>query len=478
MKILTNDQLDYHQLKNQRNGELYSLSALVSEKFESKQLFIHYDKISPSHRASGAHRHSVIEEVVYVTKGLATIAFGNHETSASEGTFIFFDPNDFQTHFLINKTNRDVEIITFSILSHFDLVIFEDSSEVVNKTPSFHFDQNLRDIPDDITEWELFFDKLKEKLKNESHESRRLELLENLGMTARTLIKLDQAESYLLKAVSLSSTYPLHGRLVQNLIRLAHVYQWKKEFEKSQLLFDQARSIIIDRPVSDMLTAAFHQHLGKHFFDQGLFEKAQSEFGLALSIRLKISAPKDQLESSRGSLTETHRRWGRIFSFNLYIRKAALFDAEAIHLAHMKSIQQICSKDHSEKEILAWGNRPYREDQRISAIKNDLVWVIDAQGSVEGYSHVRIFEKDGLKRAHIFGLYLTAAVIGKSLGKTLIDLIMAEIRSANVKMVTLESTITAQKFYRKAGFVNDGPETTVDIGGTPIRCYPMKMDIM
>lgn len=29
--------------------------------------------------------------------------------------------------------------------------------------------------------------------------------------------------------------------------------------------------------------------------------------------------------------------------------------------------------------------------------------------------------------------------------------------------------------YRKVGFVDDGPETTVDVGGTPIRCYPMKM---
>ncbi|MFZ3231866.1 MAG: GNAT family N-acetyltransferase [Pseudobdellovibrio sp.] len=98
-------------------------------------------------------------------------------------------------------------------------------------------------------------------------------------------------------------------------------------------------------------------------------------------------------------------------------------------------------------------------------------------GSIEGYGHLKIFEKDGLKRGHIFGLYLTPNVVGKSFGKAIVDLMMEEIRSAKVKQVSLEATITAQNFYRKAGFVDAGPETTVEINGTPIRCYPMKMEL-
>lgn len=39
------------------------------------------------------------------------------------------------------------------------------------------------------------------------------------------------------------------------------------------------------------------------------------------------------------------------------------------------------------------------------------------------------------------------------------------------------ATVTVQKFYRKAGFADVGPETTVEISGTPIRCYPMKMEL-
>jgi hypothetical protein len=55
------------------------------------------------------------------------------------------------------------------------------------------------------------------------------------------------------------------------------------------------------------------------------------------------------------------------------IRRAKPGDAKAIHEAHMKSIQEVCSKDHSFEEISAWGNRPYLEEQRQNSINNDLI---------------------------------------------------------------------------------------------------------
>ncbi len=177
------------------------------------------------------------------------------------------------------------------------------------RIPSFHFDSDLRDIPDNPSEWKIFVEELKNELETETDEEMKLQLLVHIGMAERTLMNLDKAESYLMKALSLSYAHPSHGRLVQNLIRLAHVYQWKKDFGKSQLLFDQARSLMNEKPVSEGLEAAYHQHLGKLYFDQAFFEKAQSEFATALSIREKISAPKDQIESSKGSLNEAQLRW-------------------------------------------------------------------------------------------------------------------------------------------------------------------------
>ncbi|MBK9324409.1 MAG: GNAT family N-acetyltransferase [Bdellovibrionaceae bacterium] len=475
MKIVSKDQFNHTQLTGQKTGEVYSLSAVVSQLLESKQLFVHHDIIAPGNKSSGPHRHTIIEEAVYIVKGTATVVEGKNEVVAEEGTLVLFDPKGKETHFLFNRTDQNVETITFSINSEFDSVVCNQPTEDVQR-PSSHFDQDLRDVPDNIGEWKVFVDGLKAQLKDENHSAKKLMLLEHIGMAARTLLKFDEAEFYLKKALTLSYSYPSQSRLIQNLIRLAHVYQWKKEFDKSQMLFDQAKSLIDENPVSEVLRAAYHQHVGKLCFDQQFFGKAQAEFSTALSIREKIAAPNDQIESSQDSLKEALKRWGRNFS-GTYVRKAIPQDAESIHRAHMKSIQEICSKDHSPQEIQAWGHRPYREDQRVGSVKNDLVWVVENNGSIEGYGHLKIFEKDGLKRGQIFGLYLTPEVVGKSLGKAIVDLMMEEIKSAKVKQVSLEATITAQNFYRKVGFVDAGPETTVEISGTPIRCYPMKMEL-
>ena len=168
--------------------------------------------------------------------------------------------------------------------------------------PKFHFDSDLKEVPDNFEEWKSFCNELKSKLNDPLSLEEELQCYEFLGVAKRILRELQEAEAYLQKAVSLAHTYPKISRLIQNLIRLAHVYQWAGEFEKSQGFFDQAGELISDNEVSEYLVAAYRQHLGKLYFDQGKFEKAREEFELALSIRTKISAPKDQIESSQMSL--------------------------------------------------------------------------------------------------------------------------------------------------------------------------------
>ncbi len=176
------------------------------------------------------------------------------------------------------------------------------------KMPGFHFDQDLRDMPDSRNEWELFLADLQNQLKIETEDEKKLQLFESIGTACRILMKLDEAEEFLLKAVNYSKDLSAHSRHIQNLIRLAHVYQWKKNFKESHRLFDQAKLLINDKPASEALVAALHQHLGKLFFDQRKFVNSEGEFATALDIRERISAPYDQIESSRISLNEARRR--------------------------------------------------------------------------------------------------------------------------------------------------------------------------
>ena len=204
-----------------------------------------------------------------------------------------------------------------------------------------------------------------------------------------------------------------------------------------------------------------------------------------MRVRARSVMTEDFCWSSMFQKVEGNRQFMKIilkdsiysFKSGFILRRANIEDAQGIHNAHMKSIQQICSKDHSFEEIKAWGSRPYDEAQRVHAIKNDLVFVVEHTEDIEGYFHLRIFERDGIKCATISGLYLTPKAVGQSMGKAFVKIMMEEVYSANIKIVTLESTITAHNFYRKVGFIDDGPESTVKINGTPVRCYPMRWEL-
>ena len=43
---------------------------------------------------------------------------------------------------------------------------------------------------------------------------------------------------------------------------------------------------------------------------------------------------------------------------NSIIRLARPGEEAQIHEAHMRSIREICIKDHGEEEVRGWGNRP------------------------------------------------------------------------------------------------------------------------
>ncbi|MBS1958916.1 MAG: GNAT family N-acetyltransferase [Bdellovibrionales bacterium] len=196
----------------------------------------------------------------------------------------------------------------------------------------------------------------------------------------------------------------------------------------------------------------------------------------------------------------------------LVIRRARVEDARAIHEVHMRSIREVCSKDHTLAEIQAWGGREFDEAQRIDAIKNDYVWVVERE---EAFNHedypeseiqnatpginmdslahrkpslklivgfarldIRPRPKDNLqpvvRRARIMALYLGSEVLRKGVGRELVERMEEVVRDERIDKITLESTISAHKFYKRMGFIDSGPMTTIEINSERIRCFPMQ----
>lgn len=170
--------------------------------------------------------------------------------------------------------------------------------------PEFILNENLRFVPKDAAALRQYIEELKVKqIAHVFDPLGQVNLLGEIGVYLRTLDLFDEAEDSLLKALILVDVHKL-GRYkeLQNKIRLAHVYQEKKDFKKSNKLFAE---ILEACRSNDDVVGLLHfalQHQGKNFFDQAQYENALKCFEEALEIRLSNSAPADQLESTQNAI--------------------------------------------------------------------------------------------------------------------------------------------------------------------------------
>ncbi len=230
--------------------------------------------------------------------------------------------------------------------------------------PEVRFDENLHEVAINESEFVKFITVNSENYQNAKSKLLRRHYSEHLGIACRIINKLDDAEMHLKLAVALSiddSTPNIISKKIQNLIRLAHVYQWKKQFQTAKVYFDLVKTLLNENDISLILKASYHQHVGKFYFDQELYGLAVVEFESAKNIRVSKNAPRDQIESTKFALAEAKNRWSVKLLSDFGVRNAELSDIEKIHTSHMLSINEICSKDHTSDEIRVWGGRKHEQ---------------------------------------------------------------------------------------------------------------------
>ncbi|MCB0368852.1 MAG: GNAT family N-acetyltransferase [Bdellovibrionales bacterium] len=341
------------------------------------------------------------------------------------------------------------------------------------RMPPFFFNDELKEVPRNDQEYLDYVDQLKESLRSQDMPKTRLLIYENLGVALRILNRLDEAEEYLSKALSLSSLEP-PSKQIQNLIRLAHVYQWQEQFIKAKCLFDQVRELLNEFSTSDTLKAAYHQHLGKLYFDQKLFGLAITEFELAKKLRVQNLVSKDQIESTAQALIKAKENWAIDIPIGFVIRRAQVADAQDIHQAHMTSINKICSRDHTADEIRVWGGRNFEQVNRTPAIQSEFYLVVEYNGKIEGFCQAKAVFKGKKEQVHLYGFYITPKILKMGVGHIFMNLVIEYSKFEKISLITLKSTLTAFNFYKKYGFVQTGELTGPIRDGVMIRGYPME----
>ena len=154
---------------------------------------------------------------------------------------------------------------------------------------------------------------------------------------------------------------------------------------------------------------------------------------------------------------------------NATIRKARHGDELAIHDSHMRSIREVCIHDHGPEEIKGWGYREPRGDWLKDSNPNDHIWVVELDDKIEGHGFIRLEET----QAKILSLYLTPVILGKGYGKQLMKLMLNTARDTELTAIVLDSSLTAQSFYKSFGFVDSGPLRKVAIAGHLVSSIPM-----
>ena len=130
--------------------------------------------------------------------------------------------------------------------------------------------------------------------------------------------------------------------------------------------------------------------------------------------------------------------------------------------------------DYTSEQIAAWGGRLFNADNLKNNIDQDVIWVVECNGRVQGFGHLKKTKVQSQETAFILALYLAPEALGVGAGQKILNHLETQAKEWGFKEIYLESTLRALGFYVKNGFNVTGPVTSCKINGTPIPCHPMK----
>ncbi|MEC4813432.1 MAG: tetratricopeptide repeat protein [Scytonema sp. PMC 1069.18] len=173
---------------------------------------------------------------------------------------------------------------------------------------SYHFNSNLYDVPNKPLQVQKAVEWLQSQLTNNANDThKKIEILGLIGVYSRMLRDFSTARHALSSAIELSESIGSLPHKTVNLIRLAHVYQWQKQFSLSETLFEEVFAYCSNYSELEPYIDFAYQHFGKCKFDQAQYKEAQYCFEKALEIR-KSKGDHFLIESTQLALDEALRR--------------------------------------------------------------------------------------------------------------------------------------------------------------------------
>lgn len=128
MKFYNVNALPHQELRSPVTGETFSKSAVLSELFAYRDIFVHHEILPPGRRSSSPHCHTLREEMVFVLKGCPTAHLGDQAFELQPGDFIGFKPGLTPLHFIENTTSEEVCLLVLCSNPENDPVVYETNN--------------------------------------------------------------------------------------------------------------------------------------------------------------------------------------------------------------------------------------------------------------------------------------------------------------------------------------------------------------
>jgi len=129
MKVTNIKQLQHIELRSSASNEKYSLSAVLTQHSNFKDLFIHHEILHPGRRSSAQHFHSQKEEFIFVLKGSPVAHIGKTVHQLQEGDFIGFNPIEAEAHYCENLSTEQVQLLVICSNPPNDITNFVDENQ-------------------------------------------------------------------------------------------------------------------------------------------------------------------------------------------------------------------------------------------------------------------------------------------------------------------------------------------------------------
>lgn len=151
---------------------------------------------------------------------------------------------------------------------------------------------------------------------------------------------------------------------------------------------------------------------------------------------------------------------------NIAVRRAEPDDIPAMSRVLTASIIELCAADHGNDPaaIAAWTRNKSPEGVAVMVGNpNLLMFVAEARGGIGAVGAVT-------RTGEIALNYVAPDMRFLGLSKALLARLETELQTLGFKEGRLEATVTAQRFYERAGWRLEGPQAS----GREVNGYPMK----